>query len=112
MFPILGVIAAVATIIVGLISVFAPRAVVGFTGLSPQGGRGLSEIRAVLGGLFVALGAAPLLLQSRAAYQMLGWGYLGVAVVRAASILIDRSPTRSNWISLGSEIVLAVFLLV
>jgi hypothetical protein len=64
----------------------------------------------VLGGLFVALGVAPLLLGGATAYRTLGIGYLGVAAVRAGSMYVDRSMERSNVISLVSEILLGVVL--
>ncbi len=107
---ILRIVAAVATIATGLISVFLPRSVIGFTGLSPLGGRGLTEIRAVLGGLFVALGAAPLILKVPQTFQMLGVGYLAVAAVRLVSMVIDRSFVQSNVISLVVELAFGAVL--
>jgi hypothetical protein len=107
---ILKIIAAVGTIATGLISLLRPRAVFGFTGLQVSGGRGLSEIRSVLGGLFIGLGAAPLLLAAAGAYQTLGWGYLAVAIVRLVSIFIDKASEPSSWISLAVEIAFGVVL--
>ncbi|HET91654.1 MAG TPA: hypothetical protein ENN99_13080 [Chloroflexi bacterium] len=101
----LQVVAAVVTIITGIISLFWPRSVTGFTGSSPSGPRGVTEIRAVLGGFFVALGMAPLVLKAPAAYQM-----LVVAVVRTVSMIVDRSVVSSNLISAAVEIVLGVIL--
>ena len=108
---ILKVIAAIGTIAIGLVSLLRPRSVIGFTGLSPTGPRGITEIRAVLGALFIGLGAAPLMLGTPEAYQMLGIGYLAVAGARNVSMIIDRSPERSNIISLAVEIILGVILL-
>lgn len=54
---ILKYIAAIATILTGLASLFWPTRVLGFTGLDVVNGRGITEIRAVLGALFVGLGA-------------------------------------------------------
>jgi hypothetical protein len=107
---ILQVICAVATIITGLVSLFFPTRVTGFTGLAPRGGRGITEIRAVLGGFFVALGAAPLILGVDATFTMLGIAYLVVAAVRAVSMFVDQSLEQSNWISLLAEIVFGVIL--
>ena len=105
------ILAAIDTIATGLISLLRPRSVTGFTGLQPTGPRGISEIRAVLGGLFIALGVAPLLLNAPAAYQMLGIAYLGIAVVRAVSMFVlDNSVIQSNSISLAIEIVFGVIL--
>jgi hypothetical protein len=106
---ILKILAALTTAASGVFVVFAPRQVVGFTGLEPIGGRGISELRAVLGGLFIALGLTPLFL-GPTAYLMLGIGYLAIALVRAVSIVVDRSAVQSNIISLISEIVLGLIL--
>ena len=107
---ILQIIAALGTIITGFVSLFWPRSVSGFTGLSAKGGRGITEIRAILGGVFVALGAAPLILNAPAAYQMLGIAYLVVGGVRAISMFVDKSVVQSNVISLVVEIVFGIIL--
>jgi hypothetical protein len=107
---ILQIIAAVGTIATGLVSLIRPRSVTGFTGLSASGPRGITEIRAVLGGFFVALGAIPLILNVPETYQMLGITYLAVAVVRTASMIIDKSVVQSNVISVVAEIIFGIIL--
>jgi hypothetical protein len=107
---ILQIIAAIGTIATGLVSLIRPRSVTGFTGLSASGPRGITEIRAVLGGFFVALGAIPLILDVPETYQMLGITYLAVAVVRTASMIIDRSVVQSNIISAVVEIIFGIIL--
>jgi hypothetical protein len=99
----------VLTALVGVFSLIAPERIVGFTGLAPQGGRGITEIRSVLGGLFIALGIAPFFLGD-VAYTMLGIGYLAIAIVRLPSIFLDKSSTQSNWVSLAFEIIFGVIL--
>jgi hypothetical protein len=106
---ILQVLAALSTAVVGVLAMLRPHLATGFTGLQPIGGRGITEIRAVLGGLFISLGLTPLFL-GPTAYLMLGLGYLTIAVVRAVSIVVDHSAVRSNIISLVSEIALGVIL--
>ena len=108
---ILQIIMAVGTIATGLISLIRPRAVQGFTGLSAPGPRGITEIRAILGGGFVGLGLAPLVLGNPAAYKTLGIVYLVIAAARLAGIVLDKSLERSNWISLAVEIVAGIILL-
>jgi hypothetical protein len=110
MFKILHIIAAIATIATGLYSLIRPNAITGFTGLAPNGPRGITEIRAVLGAFFVALGAAPLLWNSAPMYLMLGIAYFVVALVRGISMFLDKSVMRSNLISLGTEVVLGIML--
>jgi hypothetical protein len=108
---ILKTIMAAGTIVTGFVSLIWPRSVQGFTGLSAPGPRGITEIRAVLGGGFVGLGLAPLVLGAPAAYRMLGITYLVIAVARIAGIALDRSYERSNWISLAVEIVAGIILI-
>ena len=108
---ILKIVVVVGTIATGLFALIRPRSVIGFTGLSPQGGRGVTEIRAVLGGAFIGLGVAPLLLKKTpAAYQMLGITYLAIAIARAPAMIIDQSAVASNVISLAVEIIFGVIL--
>ncbi|MGD1996452.1 MAG: DUF4345 family protein [Anaerolineae bacterium] len=107
---ILKIAAAIGTIATGAISLIRPRSVRGFTGLNPDGPRGITEIRAVLGGFFIGLGAATLILNVSAAYQTLGIAYLVVAAVRIVSMLIDGSIESSNIISVVFEVVFGVIL--
>ena len=107
---ILKIISALATAATGLLALIKPGAVASFTGLATEGARGVSEIRAIFGGLFLGLGIAPLFL-GQSAYVMLGIAYLAVAVARAVSIIIDKSTAQSNLISLGIEIVLGIILI-
>jgi hypothetical protein len=107
---ILKIVGALSTIATGLISVLRPLSVRGFTGLSPDGPRGVTEIRAVLGGLFVGLGLAPFILRQPAGYRALGIGYLVVAVVRLVSMGVDRSVQQSNIISLAFEVIFGIIL--
>ena len=106
---ILKIIAALATAATGLLAFVKPDATYGFIGLNANGVRGVSEIRSVFGGLFIALGLTPLFLGAPA-YQMLGIGYLAIAVTRAFSIVFDQSFAQSNIISLIIEIVFGVIL--
>jgi hypothetical protein len=106
---ILKILASLATAATGLLAFVKPDAVYGFTGLTAEGARGVSEVRAVFGGLFIALGIAPLFL-GVPAYRMLGYGYLGIAATRIISIIIDQSYAQSNIISLIIEIVFGAIL--
>jgi len=107
---ILKILAALATIATGLLAFFKPGAAYGFTGLSAEGVRGLSEMRSIFGGLFIGLGIAPFYLGD-VAYTMLGVSYLAIAIARAFSIVYDKSYAQSNWISLVVEIILGIILI-
>lgn len=107
---ILKMIAALATAATGFLALVRPTAIYGFTGLIAEGPRGISEIRAIFGALFIALGIAPFLFGATA-YRVLGLGYLAIALVRLVSIFIDRSTSSSNLISLAIEIVFGIILI-
>ena len=109
---ILKYIAGVATILTGAASVFWPTKVLGFTGLDVVGGRGITEIRAVLGAVFLGLGGAVLYFNMPETNQMLGATYLVIALVRGISMIIDRSIVPSNVISLVVEIAFGVILII
>jgi len=110
MLNILKIIAAAATVITGLYSLFVPRRVRDFTGLKMPSGRGVTEVRSILGGLFVAVGATPILFTSPDMYLMLGIMYLVVAAVRAVSMFVDQSLVSSNTISLAVEVIFGFIL--
>ncbi len=108
---VLKIIVALATAATGLLALVNPAAVYGFTGLNASGVRGVSEIRAIFGGLFIALGLAPLFL-GPTAYRMLGVAYLAIAAARIFSMVFDQSYAQSNIISLVIEIVFGVLLVI
>ena len=108
---VLKVIAALATAATGLLALIKPDATYGFIGLTANGVRGVSEIRAIFGGMFIALGIVPLFL-GPVAYQMLGITYLAIAAARAFSIVFDKSYAQSNLISLAIEILLGAILVI
>ena len=107
---ILKIVAAIGTLATGLLTLFWPHAAAQFVGLSPTGPRGTTEIRTTLGGTFIGLGMAPLLLGAPVAYQVLGIMYLEMAAIRLASLFIDRSQEQSNYISVALEIAFGVIL--
>jgi hypothetical protein len=93
---ILKYIAGIATILTGMVALFWPNQVLGFIGLDVVGGRGVTEIRAVFGALFIGLGAAVLYFRTPEAYAVLGVMYIVMAVVRGISMVIDDSVVSSN----------------
>jgi len=102
---------AVATILTGAASMFWPLKVLGFTGLAVDGGRGITEIRTILGALFVGLGAAALYFNKPETYQMLGITYITMGVVRIISIFVDDSAVSSNYISVVAELGFGILLM-
>jgi len=106
---VMKIIASVATALTGLLALVKPDAVYGFTGLTVTGVRGTSEIRAIFGGLFIAMGIVPLFLNTPG-YRMLGIAYLAIAAARVLSMIFDKSFDNSNIISLVIEVVFGVIL--
>lgn len=109
---ILKIICAVGTVATGFISLVAPRSIKGFTGLEATGPRGITEIRAVMGALFIGLGIAPFILGVPVVYQALGIMYLSIALVRSISMFLDKSVVQSNVISLVVEVVFGIILVI
>lgn len=109
---ILKIIAAVGTVGTGLLALVKPRSIYGFTGLEAKGGRGITEIRSIFGGLFIALGAVALYFRTSEVFLVLGVSYLAIGLVRAFSMFLDKSIERSNIISLLTEIVFGVILVI
>lgn len=109
---ILKYIASAATILTGMVSLFWPLKVLGFTGLDVSGGRGVTEIRTILGALFVGLGAAALYFNTPETYQVLGITYLVMAIARGISMFVDDSVIRSNVISVVAELAFGIILVI
>jgi uncharacterized membrane protein HdeD (DUF308 family) len=108
---ILQYIGCILTALVGVYATFAPKNTVSVTGLAPQGGRGVTEIRVVFGVFFIVLGLFPIITASAVAFQMLGYAYLFVGIARIISIFVDKSANQSNWLSVAFEIVLGTILI-
>ena len=100
------------TIITGIAAIIWPDVMSSFTGLKMTHPRGLVEMRAGIGALFIGMGAAPWILGHPIAYQMLGIVYICVAVARFPAMIILNSYEKSNWISLIIEVVFGVTLLI
>lgn len=102
----------IATIATGVVSLFWPLKVQEFTGLTVNGGRGITEIRTILGALFIGLGIAAQFFNQKQTYAMLGIMYLAMALVRGISIIADKSAVSSNIISFAAELVFGLILII
>ncbi|MEN6571158.1 MAG: DUF4345 family protein [Anaerolineaceae bacterium] len=100
------------TLVYGLYAMIKPGGLKKIAGLETTGARGVTEIRAVMGGTFVGLAVATTVLNTPAAFTMLGIVYAANAVIRTLSMVLDKSVTRSNAISLGVETALAILLVI
>lgn len=84
---------ALLTIGLGLFGFLAPRYTASALDLDPvKSTMGLSEMRASVGGLFVAMGLVCLISGEPMVYVMLGVAYAGAAAGRLISIIVDKPP--------------------
>jgi hypothetical protein len=108
---VLKIFVAIGTIATGLLSLVKPESVYGFIGLRAEGGRGITEIRTILGAFFIGLGVMALYFRLPQTYAMLGFTYLLAGVVRLISMFIDQSLVQSNIISVIVEIIFGIILI-
>ena len=95
-FPLLG---CLITIALGSLGSFAPLLV----SIEPRGKVGLSEVRATYGGLFLGMGLVALAVQSKSAFAVGAACWLGAALLRTASVLLDGSRSLKNLRAIGLE---------
>jgi hypothetical protein len=77
--------------------------------MPPASARGITEMRAGVGGTFAALGAWALLRGTTDAYTAVGVTWLGAAAVRAVSMQIDEPEKDASFYAfLGAETVLGI----
>jgi hypothetical protein len=102
---------ALITLGLGLLGLLAPRAASRIAGIEPRGRLGLSELRATYGGLFAALGAFALVAQDMVAFMGLGAAWVGAALGRAFSVVLDGSREPRNFGAILFEAGIGVLLL-
>jgi hypothetical protein len=77
--------------------------------IPPASARGITEMRAGVGGTFAALGAWALLRGTSDAYTAVGVTWLGAASVRALSMQVDEpEKDASFWAFFAGEVTLGV----
>ena len=100
------------TLALGLLGLVFPNRAAAFVGLQPVSPAGRSEFRATYGGLFAAAGLFPMITQLPSAYLLVSMCWLGAALGRVASIMIDRLGDTKNWQGVGFECGIGLLLLV
>ncbi len=103
---------ALATLALGVLGLLRPQVAAELVGVIPRGRLGTSEIRATYGGLFAALGAFVLVAQDSVAFIMLGAAWLGTALGRLLSVVLDESREPRNFAGVLMEGLLGMLLLV
>jgi hypothetical protein len=101
----LGRLSSAALMLSGLAGVVTPKSVASALELTPASARGIAETRAGLGGTYAALGGWALVSRDPTAQTAVGATWLGAAVVRLASLALDRPRTDFTfWAYLAAEI--------
>ena len=102
---------AVVTLGLGLMGLLKPAWVASFTCIRPAGDNGVSEIRATYGGLFIALGLTCLLSQEASIFCVVGLAWVGAAIGRIFSVVIDRNIHSKNISGVVFEAIIGFLLL-
>ena len=112
MFDVLNILAAVVTVGLGFYRLLLPHKAAELVHLNAAGPEGRSEFRASFGGLWIGLGAVPLLTMEPLAFAMAGLIWLTTAFGRSVSFVLDKTVTRQNVINIGFEVACGGLLLV
>jgi hypothetical protein len=113
MTDLLNILCPLLTIGFGLFGFLAPRYTASALDLAPtHSTMGLSEMRASVGGLFVAVGLAALWLGEPLAYAMIGFAFAGAAMGRVLSLIFDKPPLGKVLVFGGIEAALAAWFLI
>ncbi|MEM6307729.1 MAG: DUF4345 family protein [Pseudomonadota bacterium] len=100
------------TIAFGAFGFLAPRFTLEVLDLSPtRSTMGLSEARASVGGLFVAMGLVAVITGAPWAYAAIGVAYTGAAAGRILSLVFDSPPMGKLALYFGIEAACATWLL-
>lgn len=108
---IINIFGALVTMGMGCLGLLTPRLAAKLVRLGPTSPEGFAEFRATYGGLFVALGLAPLLWPEPGLYLVAGLAWLGAAVGRIVSMAADDAYFKFNSLSVLFESACAGLLL-
>lgn len=100
------------TLGLGLFGLFLPHSAARFVGVTPDPERGLSEIRATYGGLFLAMGLWATIAQDTEVFRALGIAWMGAAAGRSFSVVRDGANTGANFGGIAMEATIGLTLLV
>ena len=107
----LNQIGAVFTIGMGLLGLLYPSGAARFTGLNAGTRTAFAEFRATFGGLFVALGAVPLITGEPSAYLVSSLAWIASAVGRVGSIVLDKGYEPKNFSAVVFEAAFGALLI-
>ena len=102
-----GMVGAFFAFSVGLLILLRPQAFGKFTDNEPTGSAGRAQLRA-LGGFFLVLGVAAIIVNTTMIYRVLGAGWAGAAIGRLTSSILDKEVTGLTAVIAGGELFAAV----
>jgi hypothetical protein len=100
------------TLALGVFGLFWPLSAARLVGLEPDGERGISEIRATYGGIFLAIGIFATIAQTSDIFRVVGVGWCGAAAARSFSYVRDNSRSPSNLGAIVFEAFVGISMLV
>jgi len=108
---IVNIAGAIVTMGMGGLGLLTPKMASKLVRLGPTSPEGFAEFRATYGGLFVALGAAPLIWPEPGLFLVAGLAWMGAAVGRLVSMVADETHLKFNSLSVVFECACAGLLL-
>lgn len=104
--------AALFSMSLGLLGLFAPLRALKLVGLELQPGlaHSISETRATYGGVFIGASLFPLISGQPYAFLTLSSCWLAAGVARLFSVVIDKAATQFNFVSIAVELGVAILL--
>ena len=106
-----NIVACIAVIIFGGYGLLRPYDVADIAHLKLEDANGKAESRINFGGVFLAMGAAPLLINDPAAFQVVGIVFLGAFITRLVTSALDHpQPERLFVLSGVFELVVGLVL--
>ncbi|HEY2776206.1 MAG TPA: DUF4345 family protein [Candidatus Binatia bacterium] len=96
----------------GVYGLFWPLGAAKLVGISPVDEKGVSEIRATYGGLFLALGIFATIAQTHDIFRCVAIGWIGAGAARAFSYVRDNSRSGANLGAIVVELIVGMSMLV
>jgi Domain of unknown function (DUF4345) len=106
-----NMIGALVTMGMGCLGLLTPNLAAKLVRLGPTSPEGFAEFRATYGGLFVALGLAPLIWPEPGLFLVAGLAWAGAAAGRLVSMVADETHLKFNSLSVVFECACAGLLL-
>jgi hypothetical protein len=103
---------ALITAALGMFGLFFPLAAAGLVGIEPVDERGISEIRATYGGIFLAIGIFATINQTPDVFRIVAVGWIGAGAARSFSYVRDNSRSATNLATIVIEIAVGMSMLV